>query len=222
MAERDIFKRLRYSIDWWLFGAIIALIVIGVFAVYSASFHYGNTTKYVTVQLTAFIIGFVLMLAFARFNYQYFRQFDKQIYAFSILLLISVLIFGITVNGAKRWIGFGVLSFQPVEVAKIVYILVLASFLDKNWKNIRRPYVLVYSVLILLGHFALIMLQPAFSSSIPYFLVTLILLYAAGAEIFYLLCIVILCVTSIGIPFGFEYLRYSTNIAQSGSLFGQY
>ncbi|MCL2484934.1 MAG: rod shape-determining protein RodA [Endomicrobia bacterium] len=220
--EKSFFHRFANAIDIWLLASLFALVLIGGFAVYSASFNYGISSKYVTVQTAAFFLGIVLMLFTAGFNYQYYRQLDKAVYIFSILLLVSVLIFGVTINGAKRWINFGFFSFQPVEIAKLAYILVISSFLDKNWKNIKKPSALAYTFAILMGHFILIMAQPAFSSILPYFLVTLVLLYVAGAERFYLLCISLFCGLSVGIPLLIEFLKLQPFVANPSSYIGYF
>ncbi|MDR1696237.1 MAG: rod shape-determining protein RodA [Endomicrobium sp.] len=220
--EKSFFHRFITGVDIWLFAALAALVSIGVFAVYSASFNYGVSSKYITVQTAAFLLGLVCMLATASFNYQYYKQFDKVIYALSLILLVSVLIFGVKVNGAKRWIDLGPLSFQPVEITKLVYILVIASFLDKNWRNIGKPSALAYTFAILMGHFCLIMMQPAFSSTLAYFLVTLVLLYASGAEPFYLLCISLFCGLTVGIPLFIEFLKLQEFVMNPVSLAGHF
>jgi len=195
--------------DGWLLFSVAALLVIGCFAVYSASFHYGISSKYITVQAAAILIGVFLMLTIVQINYRYYKDFDTAVYIISIILLIAVLVLGKKVNGARRWIDFGPLSFQPVEIAKLLYILVFASFLDKHWKKVKKPMILIGSFLLLMGHFILIMAQPGFSSTLSYFLVTLVLLYVAGAEFFYILCVGLFCVLSVGIPVGIEILKFN-------------
>ncbi|MCL2390768.1 MAG: rod shape-determining protein RodA [Endomicrobia bacterium] len=220
--EKGFFQRFINAVDLWLFTALVILVLIGVFAIYSASFNYGVSSKYITVQTAAFFLGLICMFVAAGLNYQYYKQFDKVIYIFSLVLLVSVLIFGVTVNGAKRWISFGPLSFQPVEITKLIYILVISSFLDKNWKNIRKPSALAYTFAILMGHFALIMMQPAFSSTLPYFLVTLVLLYVAGAEPFYLLCVSLFCGLTVGIPLFIEFLKLQEFVIYPVSQLGHF
>jgi len=222
IQEKNIFQKIISGTDIGLLISMFVLVLIGAAAIYSASYNYGVSSKYITVQLTAFWLGLVCMVVLANFNYQHYKQLDKTVYALSLLLLVSVLIFGVTVNGAKRWINFGIASFQPVEIAKLMYILVIASFLDKNWKSMRKPSVLVTTFAILMGHFILIMLQPAFSSTLSYFLVTLVLLYIAGAEPFYLLCIAIFCGLSVGIPLLIEYLKLQPFVMEAGSVTGYY
>ena len=220
--EKSFLYKLAGGIDIWLLASLFALVTIGSLSVYSASYNYGVSAKYISVQLFAFGLGLAFMFLLANVNYQYYRQFDKQIYIISILLLVSVLIFGTTVNAAKRWINFGFASFQPVEAAKILYILVIASFLDKHWKSIKKPSILIYTFLLLIGHFILIMMQPAFSSTLSYFLVTLVLLYAAGTEPFYLLCIGIFGGLSVGVPLFIEFLRLQPFVSEYGSLTGMF
>ncbi|MDR0911897.1 MAG: FtsW/RodA/SpoVE family cell cycle protein, partial [Methanobrevibacter sp.] len=118
----------------------------------------------------------------------------------SLLLLSSVLIFGTFKRGTKGWLNFGFISLQPVEIAKIMFILTISSFLDDNIKYANRLYVLIISILLLSGHIMLIMLQPDFSSTLSYFPVMMVLLFIIGVKYFSLLCILLLGILTIGIP----------------------
>jgi rod shape determining protein RodA len=199
LSEKSLFIRIVSNIDWILMLSLIVLFTIGFGSIYSATYNYA-VLKYVLVQGLAFIIGFVLMIIFAGFNYQNYEQMHKVIYILSLLLLISVLILGTTVRGTKGWFNFGFISFQPVEIAKILYILVLAAFLNKKAKESSSLKLLFYSFLLLGGHLFLIMLQPDFSSTLSYLPVTLILLFLVGVDPFYLICIIILGGFALGIP----------------------
>jgi rod shape determining protein RodA len=162
-------------------------------------------------------IGVAAMFALTAFNYQYYKQFDNVVYLLSLLLLTSVLVFGVTVKGTKGWFNFGFASFQPVEIAKLMYILVLASFLDKKSKNAKKISFIAAAFALLMGHLALIMLQPDFSSTLSYFPITLVLLFASGVETFYLLCIMVFGAFAVGIPLFSTFINLQTEFLQSAT-----
>jgi rod shape determining protein RodA len=219
---RDFFKRIIINTDWVLLAAVAVLISIGFLGIYSATLNYGTQPKYLSVQLLAAAIGAAAMFVFTAFNYQYYRQFDNVVYVLSLLLLTSVLVFGITVKGTRGWFNFGFASFQPVEIAKLMYVLVLASFLDKKSKDAKKIYFIAAAFAILMGHLILIMLQPDFSSTLSYFPITLVLLFAAGAEYFYLLCIIVFGAFAVGIPLFSTFIKLQTDFLQSGTFLANF
>ncbi|MCX5782066.1 MAG: FtsW/RodA/SpoVE family cell cycle protein, partial [Elusimicrobia bacterium] len=135
--EKGLFNRFIENTDWILVGALIFLIFTGILSVYSAVLHYGNPGRFIATQGAAIGIGVAGMIILLSFNYQNFRQFVYPLYVFSILILVCVLFFGATVRGTKGWFNFGYFSFQPVELAKLIFILVLAGFLDMRSKTIK-------------------------------------------------------------------------------------
>jgi rod shape determining protein RodA len=198
--KKQFFQYLVSDIDWWLVVALLILMLISFVAIYSASVNCGMPFKYLSVQFLASGIGFIGLFLFASFNYQYYKHFDKFIYILSLALLVSVLIFGSVKRGMRGWFDFGFISFQPVEIAKVMFILTLASFFDKRIEDSGKISFLISTFTMLAGHLVLIMMQPDFSSTLSYFPVTLVLLFMAGVKPFYLLCITVLGSLAVGIP----------------------
>ncbi|MDR1663160.1 MAG: rod shape-determining protein RodA [Endomicrobium sp.] len=212
---KNFFHWLVSNIDLYLVLSVTILIVISFIAIYSAGSNYGMSFRYLSVQFLATGIGFLGLLLLASFNYQHYKHLDKLIYVLSLVLLASVLLFGSVKRGTKGWFDFGFISFQPVEIAKIMYILVLSSFLDTKAKEFKRVSFLISTFAILLGHLVFIMMQPDFSSTLSYFPVTLFLLYAIGIEFFYLLCIIIGGGLVVGIPLLGTFFDMQLKIAQN-------
>ncbi|MCL2388782.1 MAG: rod shape-determining protein RodA [Elusimicrobia bacterium] len=200
LNRQSFWARIFFSIDWIMLAAAAALVTISLFAVHSATFVHQNPVRFVGRQAAAAIAGVIAMIFFASFNYQFYKRLWAYIYGASIALLASVLIFGTVVNNARRWINFHFFSFQPVEVAKIMFIIAIAAYLDNKRKEMRNISTLFAATCILLGHFALIMLQPAFSSTLVYFPILIILFYANGADVFHLFCIITFGALALGIP----------------------
>ncbi|MDR3125360.1 MAG: rod shape-determining protein RodA [Endomicrobium sp.] len=200
IQEKNFLQRFVSGIDVWLIFAVAVLVLISFCAIYSASFAYGLSFRYIFVQLVASGAGLVCLLFLAGFNYQYYKHFNKTVYVLSLMLLISVLVFGSFKRGTKGWFDFGFVSFQPVEIAKIMFILVLAAFLDAKAKMSKSVSFLVRVLAILISHLILIMMQPDFSSTLSYFPVTLVLLFVAGVNPFYLFCMIVFGGLAVGIP----------------------
>jgi rod shape determining protein RodA len=205
-------RKLFEKMDWILFIITALIIASGLIAVYSAVLHFGNPGKFFITQSFAVFFGFMGLVLFMSFNYQYFKEVSTFVYIFSILLLIAVLLFGVTIRGTKGWFHIGHFTFQPVEFTKIMFILVVSAYLDKHWREMRRLQALVVPLAILLGHLVLILLQPDFSSTLVYFPVILMLLYVAGAEILYLLAIMLFGLIAVGIPLTSTYLRMQPDL----------
>ena len=79
--------------------------------------------------------GLVLALVLSHVDYHIYRRFVYVIWGICTLLLICCYLPGIgkNINGESRWIGFGSLTFQPSELAKIVLMITLA-----HWYTTRR------------------------------------------------------------------------------------
>ncbi|MDR1522538.1 MAG: rod shape-determining protein RodA [Endomicrobium sp.] len=221
VQEKNLLERLISSIDVWLVLAVFMLISISFFAIYSASFAYGLSFRYIFVQAVAVGIGLVCFLFLTSFNYQYYKHFSKVVYILSLMLLAAVLVFGSFKRGTKGWFDFGFISFQPVEITKIMFVLVLSAFLDIRVKMSKTLPFLISVFAILMGHLILIMMQPDFSSTLSYFPVTLVLLFVVGANPFYLFCIVVFGGLVVGIPLLDTFVNLQLKFIQDGTFFAK-
>ena len=128
----------KLQIDKWLFSATVGLALFGVVMVYSASAVIAQQENhsqfhYVFKQTVWTSIGFLVMFAAMRFDYQLLnrRWIVYGLLLITILLLVAV--FGFSpVNGARRWIKLKGFSIQPSEIAKLSLALFLARFLEKR------------------------------------------------------------------------------------------
>lgn len=211
-------RRMAEQMDWVLLVVVIFLVLTGLTAIYSATLYYGNAGKFVGTELAAVFIGTLGMITLMVVNYQYYRQIPYLIYGISVFFLILVLVAGVTIRGTKGWFHFGYFSFQPVEFAKILFILVFAGYIDKRWKEMKRLSALAVPMLLLFGHIVLILMQPDFSSTLVYFPVTLILLYVIGVEPLYLIGIMIFGVLAAGIPLMATYYKMQPLILKAHPL----
>jgi cell division protein FtsW len=132
-----------------LLTATFCLLAGGAVMVYSASSArtllegHGDGTAYLVKYLMYGAFGLVAMQLLARHGLEAVRRFTPILLLASFVLLVLVLIpgFGVTVNGARRWLGAGPLQFQPAELMKLALVLHAASVLSAKPKlapNLRR------------------------------------------------------------------------------------
>lgn len=113
---------------------LLLVLTVGLTMLYSASYAqslydtgYTSSTRYLEKQAVCAVIGLIAMAVISRIPAEFWLKLAWPLYWFSIVLLLLVLLFGETVNGAKRWINIAGLQFQPSEIAKFTLILLLAK-----------------------------------------------------------------------------------------------
>ncbi len=112
---------------------LLLLLAVGLTMLYSASYAqslydtgYESSTRYLQKQGVCALIGLAAMYFFSRLPATLWSRLAWPIYGLSIVLLLSVLVVGESVNGARRWINIAGIQFQPSEIAKFSMIVLLA------------------------------------------------------------------------------------------------
>ncbi len=175
------------SFDWWLFAAVILLVLMGMAAIYSVDLSRGQNLFYFKKQLLALGIGLVFLFGASISQHTLWRYLAKWWYLFSALLMIFVLIFGQTIRGTKGWFSLVGFSFQPVELAKIGLILMIAYIISRFGRRFDRPLFFFGTgtvVLLLLG---LTMLQPDLGSAVMLGVIWFGMVWAVGARRLYMI-----------------------------------
>lgn len=95
--------------------------------------------KDVKVQLVAYIIGFCAMSCVLLVDYKMFENWERPLYIGSVLFLLTVYIPGLGVShfGARSWIDLKVVDFQPSEIVKITFVILMALYLSKNHDTLK-------------------------------------------------------------------------------------
>lgn len=174
----------------------LTLLTIGVVMVLSASFaraYYdpthetgGRATYYFTRQLIFALLGVAAMYITSRFPMQFYRGVSKLVMIIAFGLLAVVLVIGTKVNGARRWIGFGVINIQPSEIAKIAVILCFSAMICKRKEKMKtfRDGILPFA-LILGGIILLLALEPHLSGAIIIVAIGAVLLLIGGVKLYW-------------------------------------
>ncbi|HEV8617473.1 MAG TPA: putative lipid II flippase FtsW [Methylomirabilota bacterium] len=180
--------------DVWLFGVAVVLLSAGVVMVYSASaivaadrFH--DPYFFLRKQIFWALLGAGAMWLALRVDYRKLEPLvlPALILAAVLLLLVLVPPFGQSINGTRRWIRLGPVSFQPAELAKLTLVLYLAAFLARKREelgDLRRGLLPPLLVAGALG--GLVLLQPDLGNCVTLITLTFGLLYIAGSPVRYL------------------------------------
>jgi rod shape determining protein RodA len=153
---RRIVERLSEGIDATLLLLILMLSMIGLAALFSASY---DTPGRVYGQLANLGVAMVAMWLVAQVSPQTMMRFAVPAYLVGLAFLVAVALFGDVVNGARRWLHVGVTRFQPSEMMKLALPLMLAWYFHKHEQTLRVSNFAVGSLLLLLP-VGLILRQP--------------------------------------------------------------
>ncbi len=190
-ADRSPFGLWFWEIDRVLLLLVTVLVSIGLIAVAAASpataQRYSDVTftmsplNYFWRQLVWVIIGIPVMIVVSMLPQNIARRFAIGMAAFFSIMLAMVPILGNEVNGAQRWIGVGVASFQPSEFLKPFYVVTIAWMLSLKSQDKSLPLVPLSGVLTAIIAF-LLMLQPDFGQTIIFCTIWLSLMMLSGVS----------------------------------------
>ncbi len=178
------------SVDIPFLIILLLLLAVGLVMLYSASYAqseydtgYTDSTRYLRKQGACAVIGLVAMVLLGRIPAAFWLRAAWPLYGVSIALLLSVLLFGESVNGAKRWINIAGLQFQPSEIAKFTLIVLFAR-LTHSYKTAAREF--RYGVLgfgsALLGILVPLALEKHLSAIMLMGMVAVVMMFIAGTH----------------------------------------
>ncbi len=198
-------RNIRYGeVDLVFFLIVIALLVIGIIMMFSASYAWAiaegeSGTFYAFNQIKNAILGLVIMCVLCAVDYHLFQKPMIAISAFVIPLLLLILVLvpgvGYTEKGATRWIVLGGFNFQPSELMKIGIVIFFAYVIDKNYENMRLFRKGVLPLLLAMAVVAVLLIrEPHLSATVLIVLMCIILIFVGGASLKQLLTIGLIAV----------------------------
>jgi cell division protein FtsW len=180
----------KVSPDYVLFLLVALLLGVGVVMVYSASAilateRFRDPYFFLRKQCFWAFLGLTVMWGAMSMDYRRWRRFVLPLLtvAFALLVLVLIPAIGQEINGTRRWLRWGPVSFQPTELAKLALVLYLADFLARRQAQIGRLWTGFLPPLLVTGAMAaLILRQPDLGSSVALVAVVLCMLFVAGAR----------------------------------------
>ena len=151
----------------------------------------GSSFFFLKKQLMWVVIGLAGFVVFMRLDYRKFRGMGYLLVPLVLLLLAAVLVPGVgtTVGGSSRWLGFGPLTFQPSEFAKLALILFAADVLSRKKEvTLDNVWHTMLPIVPVMGGMALlVILQPDLGTTLMIGAIGLGMLFVAGAPLRYVL-----------------------------------
>lgn len=201
-------RRMLLNIDWMLLLLVFVIGAWGLVTVYSAT--HGRLETHLDdlylKQIYWFCAGLVLMTLVILVDYQYLSRGSYLLLALGILLLLAVFMFGRVASGARRWLVFGPLSFQPSEIVKVFLVLSFARyFTDTRREGGLRLRDLLIPLVMVLVPFVLIAKQPDLGTALVLFFVACAFIFASGFPLKILLSL--MGVGLIALPIGWIFLK---------------
>jgi rod shape determining protein RodA len=129
------------------------------------------------------ILGFLVFFIFSLIDYRLYAKYSKLVYAFNVIMLISVYAFGSTILGAKRWIKLGPISIQPSEFAKLFIVLTFAELLVTRYRDkFMGIKTIIFTGLHFIPIFLLIAKQPDLGTSLVLVFLYCLLIFLHGID----------------------------------------
>ncbi len=220
-----IYVRKSYSIDKFIFIAIIIFYLISVLTIKSASTYVSSSLgNLVLKQSIWYLLGIILIMYIIKFDNSFFYKWAYLIYAINCLLLLGLLFLAPSINGSKCWYNILGFSFQPSEFMKISLILVysrlLGDFNRKKKITLQREIVLILKMLgILLIPSVLTFLEPDTGAILIYFIITFFALFVSKVRLRWFVLSLIVLSLSMGLFFYFYFYQQDLFIKFFGSNF---
>jgi cell division protein FtsW len=190
VAQRQSRRRER-GVDYPLIVIVVALLLIGLMMVFSATFDlaakaYDSPAYFFIRQAVWTALGGVLAALLARVEYRQWRRHSITLMVVTLIMLAIVFLVGTTRFGAQRTLWGG--SIQPSEFAKLIIIVYVADWVSSKGERIRQVTYGLIPFAILIGVVAaLIVSQPDISTAIIIVLTAVVMFFIAGADLLQLI-----------------------------------
>lgn len=175
------------TIDTAFLIIVLVLVCLGLVMVFSASFanaYYlmGNSLHFISRQLFFAVAGVIGMLFVSQLDYRMFRPLAVPVYIVTLILLVVVL-FMKPLNGARRWIIIGGLTFQPSEIAKFSIVILFATIICANFQKMRTfKYGILPFIVVLIPVAALMLLEPHISGTLLILSLGVVMMFIGGTH----------------------------------------
>jgi rod shape determining protein RodA len=168
------------GLDWVLVVAVTALVAVGLWAVSGVTrFDLANDPNYYLKRQIVYVCaGVVVLVAALLVDPDVYRRFWRPIYIGTVSLIVIVLALGTAARGSTRWIDLGVITFQPSEFGKLLFVLAIAGFLAERGRNDASTTIRVLGLGVL--PVVLVMAQPDLGTALVYTAALAAMLFVSG------------------------------------------
>ena len=182
----------KNHIDIALLIAVIALMLLGLGVVYSASatwayYKFGESEHLLNSHALKILLGMAALFVGIRVDYHRLQKFTKPALLIAVVMLLATLLTGGEVKGAARWFRFGGYGFQTSEFAKFALVFHLSALIASKGESIRDFKKGFIPMMIWVGSVTvLVLLQPNFSTGAMILLLSLVMLFIGRVRVSHL------------------------------------
>jgi len=197
-------RRMVPKFDWTPLLTILALVAVGLVAVYSATYSLdGGRHGLFLRQIIWLAGGLVMMFVMMLFDYRSLARWGYILYGAAVLMLLAVLVAGRSGLGAQRWLALGPFSFQPSEIAKLFMVVALARFFsDDGITDGHTLTELVKPFLMVVFPVFLVMKQPDLGTALMFIFIFCAMVAVSGIRVKSLLGLA--CTVAIAAPLAWK------------------
>jgi len=178
-------------VDKYFICTVLALIVIGVVMITSASMaiserQFADPFHYLFRQLLYLLLGGLIASIVVRVRMSVWHKMGFPLLGISIVMLFLVMIPGIghVLNGSRRWLGVGSFSIQVSEFVKLAMVIYLAGYLVRHHAEVRQDISGFIKPMALLGLIGLLLLlEPDFGATVVIVMTAFAMMYLAGVRL---------------------------------------
>jgi len=166
--------------------SVILFSIISILSIYTTKvFLKDGMQNLYLKQLIFYILGSFVTIFITYKGFNFLKKYHFLVYIGINILLLSLLLFGVSINGSRCWMFIGPISFQPSEIMKISLIITLASTVvkhkNKKDKSLKSEAILLLKLVVLtLIPSILTFLEPDTGVVIIYFLILFIMILFAN------------------------------------------
>lgn len=190
--------RLFSAIDYLLLLCVLFLVTIGITFIYSSGINSDGimvSNEYIK-QIVWTCIGIAVMIAVTAVDYKLTERYSAHFFIAMAAVLVYTHFFGRYVNGARSWLGIGMLGIQPSELMKIAFILFFAHYLKQS-ENEKPRKRFIISLCIMGIPMGLILLQPDLGTASVFLPIFLFMGFMANIPVRYLMIVVLTGVSTV-------------------------
>jgi rod shape determining protein RodA len=170
------------NFDWMLLAAVLALSLIGVAMIYSATHNTPDLADYWIRQVVFLGIGIAILFVLAIVDYRQLELLALPAFLIFVALLVIVALFGAEQGGAQSWLDVGGTRMQPTEGGKLLIIIFFAWYLSWFHDRMGRLPYLLGALFLLLAPLVLVYLQPDFGMTVTFAVIGGVLILAGGVQ----------------------------------------
>ena len=184
-------KKYWRNIDKTIFISFLLLFILGIFFSFASTSSLAGERLnkdyyfFFSKHLIFSIISVILMTIISLIENKIFKKIVIPIFILSLIMLLLVLFIGIEVKGSKRWLNFFLFRFQPIELLKPFFVVVIAIILSRN-NFLTSKISYFYSFIILLVPSIILLNQPDVGQTILLIVTWLAIIFISGIELIYI------------------------------------